>query len=165
MSSARRGVAILAVVTGAFACKEIAGQAAQSFVVGDQFVIVNNGYSWNKVTWVVVRNWPRSSTADERFHDKRLTLEFGVPDDRLIRLPDGRRVSPAREPHVYFFDGDKLTSFAIGMTEDDWIGSKFNTMASYDDVLAWFRKFAVEAGSPQRTSTAINNVAPGIVCW
>jgi hypothetical protein len=146
MRVGRRGITALAVAMASLAaCKEIAGEAGQSCLVGDEFVIINNGYSWHKVTWVVVRNWPKSSSADERFNDKRLTLDFGVPHDRLIRLRDGTRISPAPQPHLYFFNGAELTTFPIRMTEDDWIGSHFNKMASYRDVLEWFRKFEVRA--------------------
>jgi len=125
------------------ACKEIAGATARSFVVGDQFVIVNRRYAWHNVTWVVVRNWPKSSRPQDRLDDRRLVLEFGAPHDRLIRLPSGKQVSPASEPHLYFFDGDNLTSFPIRMSEDDWIAPGFDRMTSYADILKWFRTFAV----------------------
>jgi hypothetical protein len=125
------------------ACKEIAGESAESFVVDDQFVIVNNGYAWHRVTWVVVRNWPKSSHPQDRLKDERLVLDFNAPSDRLIRLPNGRQVSPDKAPHVYFFDGQNVTIFPITMSEDDWIGAAFNKKASYKEVLAWFRRFEV----------------------
>jgi hypothetical protein len=39
----------------------LVGTSRESFMLDDRFVIVNNGYSFGSVTYVVVRNWPASS--------------------------------------------------------------------------------------------------------
>lgn len=65
-------------------CKDIVGgEAGQSFIVGDRFVVLSNGFRMGKVTYVVAQSWPASSTPDQRVASNRLTF---TADGRAISL-------------------------------------------------------------------------------
>ena len=42
--------------------KSSEGIAGTSMDIGDEFLIIDNGYRGDEITWIVVRNWPASST-------------------------------------------------------------------------------------------------------
>jgi hypothetical protein len=117
------------------------GTSGQSFILGDQFVIVDNGYSFGKVTFVVVLNWPVSSSTEERLEDDRLIVR-GV-DQPQVRLPDGTYKPVEEVPHLYFFDGYELIEFPISMREDDFISFRPETMTDYSKVLEFFKRYEV----------------------
>ena len=115
------------------------GNSGHSFMLGDQFVIVQNGFRLGRVTWVAVVNFRKESTSEERHNDPRVILDpHGV---YLVRREDGRTFAPAgSEPRLYFFDGDKLVTFPIEMTEDE-LGGVESGATSYRDLLERFHKF------------------------
>lgn len=119
--------------------EELVGESGQSFIIDDQFVIVDNGYRFGKITYAVVRNWPVSSSVEERLEDDRLIIA-GV-DRPQIRTPDGNYKSVDDVPHLYFFDGYNLTDSRLSMREDDFIGFRPETMARYSDVLEFFKSY------------------------
>ena len=121
---------------------DVAGEtSARSFVVGDQFVILTNGSRKGDVTWAAVQNWPLSSSPEERRTDTRITLS--PTQGWLIRRSDGQLVPPDREPRLYFFDRDKLTSFRMSLKENDFVDFRPATFKSYDEILGYFRRFEV----------------------
>jgi hypothetical protein len=120
----------------------LVGISGQSFILDDQYVIVRNGYSLGKVTYVVVRNWPVSSSPEGRLEDDRF-LTRGVNKPQ-IKLPDGSYKPVENVPHLYFFDGDHLTEFPIAMQEDDFIDFHPEKMTGYGNVLEFFESY--EAG-------------------
>ena len=129
-------------------CKEAlleatGGSSGHSFVVGEQFVILKNGFLRGEVTWVAVRNWPASSTPEQRLADTRVTV--GAQGCCLIRQANGVPATPKQPPHLYFFDGDTLTTFRIQMKEDDFIGFRTDSFKSYSEVLDFFRGFEVKS--------------------
>jgi len=119
------------------------GQGGQSFTIGGQFVIVDNGYDSDRVTYVVVRNWPISSSPDDRLKDQRFVY-LGV-DKPKVKLPGGGYDTVEGTPCLYFFDGDDLTVFPISMREDDFMHFQPRQMTSYAEVLAFFRQYEVSA--------------------
>ncbi len=133
------------------------GVSGHSFLVGDQFVILRNGYRRGKVTWVAVRNWPATSTTEERLADRRLVL--GSDGEFRVRAPDG--VLRAPEPNVaYVFDGDRVVTFAIRMQEDDFIEFRTERLKDYGDVEAFLRRFEDgKAGAPVSDGTATVNAS------
>jgi hypothetical protein len=139
---------LLAVAAFQFSCKEAGldvtgGSSGHSFLVGGQFVVLKNGFLRGDVTWVTVRNWPESSTPEERLADTRVTV--GPQGCCLIRGANGRAAPPDPDARLYFFDGDRLTTFRIRMKEDDFIDFRTDAFKSYDNVLEYFRKFEVRS--------------------
>jgi len=135
---------LAAMVTFQANCKEAllevtGGSSGQSFMVGEQFVIVKNGFLRGEVTWVAVRSWPASSTPEQRLRDTRVTV--GPRGCCLIRHANGTLAPPEQTPRLYFFDGDALTTFRIRMTEDDFIGFRTDAFKSYSQVLDFFKRF------------------------
>ncbi len=115
----------------------------QAFEIDGQFVIIWNGHDQaGRITYVVVRNWPDSSTPEDRLADKRLLLSGA--ESPKIRLPDGRYQPVAGTPFLYFYDGDKLTSFPISMQESDWVSLRTKAMTSYADLLRFFTAYAAK---------------------
>ncbi len=142
-----RATLLLVLILPILSCSKLvqdgaAGISGRSFVVGNDFVILTNGFRLGKVTWVAVRNWPLSSTAEARQTDSRVTLKS--TEGWLIRRSDGRSLPPDPEPRLYFFDGEKLTDFRIALEEDDLTGFRPANFTSYDDVLGFFKKFEVQ---------------------
>ncbi len=88
---------VLCLVLAIAACDEIwkdyAGVSGHSFMVGDQFVILNNGYRRGQVTWVVVRSWPSASTSEQRRTDGRFSL--GRDGEYRVRQQSGELTLPA----------------------------------------------------------------------
>jgi hypothetical protein len=119
------------------------GVSGHSFTVADQFVILQNGYKQGDITWVVVRNWPLSSSAEQRLSDPRLGLSL-EDGEYYVTQPGGARARPALGT-AYLFDGPRLTSFPIRMKEDDFIGFRSNAMKAYPDVEAFLRRFQAPA--------------------
>src|SRR5262245_44751822 len=115
------------------------GVGQQSVDVGDQFIVLASGYAGDKVTWVAVRDFPKSSTPDERLADKRVTV--GAGGGWLIRRADGRSMPPDSRPMAYLFEGERLSVFPIDMAEDDYIGFRTGTFRTYGDFLAFFRRY------------------------
>ena len=111
----------------------------QSFEIDNQFVIIWNSYASGHITYVVVRNWPDSSKPEDRLADKRLVLS-GVERPK-VRLQDGSYRPVAETPHLYFYDGDNLTSFPISMQEGDFGNLRPEAMTSYQDLLRFFRNY------------------------
>ncbi len=117
----------------------LVGESGQSFIIDDQFVIVDNGYRFGKITYAVVRNWPVSSSVEERLEDDRLIIA-GV-DRPHIRTPDGNYKLVEDVPQLYFFDDYNLTKLPISMQEDDFVDFHPETMARYSDVLGFFQSY------------------------
>jgi len=118
---------------------QLSGNSGQSFIISNQFIIIWNGYHSATITYVVIRNWPTSSTPAERLNDKRFVISGGeIPQ---IRLQDGSYEPVNETPHAYFFDGDNLTSFPIAMRESDFANLKPGAMASYNDLLQFFKTY------------------------
>ena len=115
------------------------GVSGHSFKVADQFVILNNGYKQGDVTWVVVRNWPSSSSPDARRSDSRLQLSL-EDGEYYVSAPDRERTRPD-ENTAYVFDGSRLASFKIRMKEDDFIGFRAEDLRAYPDVETFLRRF------------------------
>ena len=111
----------------------------QSFEIDNQFVIVWNSYESGRVTYVIVRNWPKSSSPEDRLADKRLVLA-GVEKPK-VRLQDGSYRPVADTPYLYFYDGDNLTSFPIAMQESDLGTLRPAALTSYQDLLRFFRAY------------------------
>ena len=116
------------------------GVSGRSFVVSDQFVIVNYGYSQGDVSWIVVRNWPATSTPEHRLTDLRFVLD-----------PDGvyvvRQATDFAEPEtgtVYFFDVERLVTFPFRMREDDLSTFRPEQFKSYSDVESYLRRFEIK---------------------
>lgn len=107
---------------------------------GNEFVIIDDGFRGDHITWVVVRNWPAKSSPSERLNDTRFD-EVGSP--RSVLLPNGDRVPLSRTPHVYFFDGPQLKIFPVKMTEDDIteLHGHFRGMTDYREMLPLLRRF------------------------
>jgi len=149
---------LVALVAAAFpGCKEATldltgGSSGQSFTVRDQFVVLNNGFLRGDVTWVAVRNWPVTSTSEQRRTDTRVTV--GPHGCCLIRRQGGESSPPDPEARVYFFDGEVLTTFPIRMKEDDFIGFPTNSLKSYADVLDFLRRFEVKQSSSRAAEQA-----------
>jgi hypothetical protein len=120
------------------------GVSGYSFAVAEQFVILQNGYKQGDVTWVVVRNWPLASSAEQRLSDVRLKLSL-EDGEYYITQPGGAVARPVPGT-AYVFDGPRLTSFRIRMKEDDFIGFRSIAMKAYPDVEAFLRRFQSEAG-------------------
>jgi hypothetical protein len=93
------------------------------------------------LTWVVVRNWPQTSSPEERKNDIRFKLDPSA--GWLIRRSDGRLLPPDAQPRIYFFDGETNTSFPVQMKEDDLIDFRPESFRSYGDVLHYFQRFKV----------------------
>ena len=145
--SAVLGIALLALVPFLGCEKWGSGEAGQAFRLQGDYVIINHGYSRDGgVRYVVVRDWPETSTPDERVSDRRSMLDPQATT--VVRLSDGRYV-PAEEgePRLFFYAGDELTTFPIQMKEDDFIGLKTASLESYGELLSFFRRFEVK-GSP-----------------
>lgn len=105
---------------------------------------VTNGYRRRDVTWVVVRNFPSTSTPERRRADARLVL--GTDGEFRVRQSGGELTMPA--PHVaYVFDGDRLATFPIRMREDDFISFMTEQLKAYSEVDAFLRRFETKGGS------------------
>jgi hypothetical protein len=142
----RWSLLLLALVALQGGCKEAllevtGGSSGHSFLVGEQFVILKNGFLRGDVTWVAVRNWPASSTPEQRLSDTRVTV--GPQGCCLIRQANVGLAAP--EQRLYFFDGDTLTTFRIRMKEDDFIGFRPASFKSYSEVLEFFQRFEVKS--------------------
>jgi hypothetical protein len=118
------------------------GISGESFILDDQYIIVINGYDYGDVTWVVVRNWPATSTAEERSEDDRFIDR--VSDEPQVRLSDGTYKSIEDTSYLYFFDGYTLTAFPISMQEDDLVIFQREDMDEYTDVMTFFAAFRVD---------------------
>ena len=118
---------------------EESSEGGQSFAIDDQFVIIWNGHEAGRVTYVVVRNWPGSASPEDRLADKRLVLA-GVEKPK-VRLQDGSYRPVADTPHLYFYDGDNLTSFPIAMQESDLGTLRPEALTSFQDLLRFFRTY------------------------
>ena len=89
------------------------GDAGAGFTLRDARVAISNGYRRGECTYVVVRDWPLTTTDDERAKDQRLTIGTGgMP---IVRGPDGPINPWQQAPRAYVFEGQKLTSFPIRM--------------------------------------------------
>ncbi len=121
---------------------EESNAGGQSFAIDDQFVIIWNGHEAGRVTYVVVRNWPGSASPEDRLADKRLVLAGA--ERPKVRLQDGSYRPVAATPYLYFYDGDNLTSFPISMQESDWASLRHEAMASYEDLLRFFRAYEIK---------------------
>ncbi len=107
---------------------------------GEEFVIIDDGFSGENITWVVVRNWPVLSEPDERLNDARFD-QFSFP--KTVLKPDGTRLAMFDTPHVYFFDGPQLTVFPITMTSSDIteLHGHFRGMQNYRQMLPFLKRF------------------------
>lgn len=107
---------------------------------GKEFVMIDDGFRGNDITWLVVRNWPAHSSPSERLNDTRFDL---LGASRTVLLSDGNRVPLSASPHVYFFDGPRLTTFPVKMTEDDIaeLHGHFRGMTDYRQMLPLLRRF------------------------
>jgi len=120
------------------------GASGHSFLVADQFVILRNGYRRGEVTWVVVRNWPVQSTAEQRLSDGRLVL--GTDGEFRVRQGAGELRRP--EPGMaYIFDGDRVTTFPIRMREEDFVSFRPEHLKTYPEVEDFLRRFERGPGS------------------
>ena len=147
LSNRGRYLVLAAMIASHLGCKELTqeltgGSSGHSFIVDREFVILNHGFLRREVTWVAVRNWPESSTPDQRLADTRVIV--GVQGCCLIRGVDGRATPPDSVPRLYFFDGDTLTTFSIRMKEDDFIGFRPERFKAYTDVLQYFRQYELK---------------------
>ncbi len=117
-------------------------EGGQSLEIDNQFIIIWNGREADRVTYVVVRNWPGSATPEDRLADKRLILSGA--ERPKVKLQDGSYRPVAATPYLYFYDGDNLTSFPISMQESDWVSLRHQAMASYGDLLRFFRAYELK---------------------
>lgn len=114
------------------------GAGGQSFLVADEFVILNTGHLRGDVTWVVVRNWPANTSAEERLTDERFALSD--TGEYVIRQPNGVRISPTLGK-AYVFDDDRLETFWIRMQEDDFVSFRPERFETYAEVEEFLRTF------------------------
>jgi hypothetical protein len=115
--------------------------AGQTLNLGDQFIIIWYGVKNENIGYMVVRNWPILSTPEERMSDKRLLL-WGV-DKPQILLADGSYEKATENSVLYFFQGCVLQKFTISMKEMDLVGIRKEQIASYNDLLKYFRRFKI----------------------
>ena len=110
--------------------------------IGDEFVIIDDGFTGDAINWVSVRNWPSASSMDDRKNDTRFDCLAMPP---TFQSKDGKLQSISRVPHVYFFDGNELTAFPIRMTEYDIseMHKHFSGMSDYRQMLPLLKRFEV----------------------
>ena len=130
-------------------CQSKKGSSAQSLQFAGQFVIITNGYDHGDITYIVVRNWPESSTPQERRRDVR--LENITDKGWIVQESLGHHLTLSDQHELFFFDGDRLTRIPIRMREEDFMGLKADNLKSYSDLLAFFRKY--EAGGARQGSS------------
>ncbi len=121
--------------------EQFSGVSGHAFTVGSQFVMLDSGYQFGDVTWVVVRDWPIASSPEQRLADKRLVL--GADGEYRVRQASGELTAPTAGV-AFFFHGDNLTTFSIRMREDDFIGFRVETLNAYSDVESFLRRFEQE---------------------
>jgi hypothetical protein len=122
--------------------KSSEGIAGTSMYIGDEFVIIDNGYNGDEITWIVVLNWPASSTPSERRNDDRFD-SMAIPPKAI--MADGSHQPILSTPHVYFYDGRAVTIFPVNMTEDDLaeLHGHFSGMTDYRQMLSLLRRYEV----------------------
>jgi hypothetical protein len=92
-------------------------RSGESFTAGNLYVIIDYGYSddGDRLRYVVIRAFPTTSTADERFADKRYDLNpGGLP---LVRQSDGKMAPTRTDGRVYLYIGDELRTMRVKMNE------------------------------------------------
>jgi hypothetical protein len=123
--------------------KSSEGTQGTSMGIGDEFVIIDNGYRGDEITWIVVLNWPANSTPSERRNDDRFDVMAMPP---RVLMADGSHQPIFSTPHVYFFDGRAVTIFPVKMTEDDLadLHGHFNGMTNYLQMLPLLRRYELQ---------------------
>ena len=93
------------------------GESGESFVLGDQHVIVDYGYAWggDKLTYCVIRSWPAATPPEQKLADTRSTL--GALGSRLVRNRSGMMEPVSRNGRVYLWIGEELRTFRVEMSE------------------------------------------------
>lgn len=127
-------------IRGQLGFEEIQGTAKY---IGDEFVIIDDGFRGDTITWVIVRNWPAQSSPAERMRDTRCDQ---MASPVTVLMPNGSRAPVSSIPHVYFFDGLQLTMFPVKMTEDDIteLHGHFRGMADYREMLPLLKRYEIQ---------------------
>jgi hypothetical protein len=92
-------------------------ESGHGFVVGEQLVMAEFGYSrgGDELRWAVLRTFPLDSTKQQRLTDPRVGRTSLVWP--LVRQADGRMVPVGTGGDIYFFEGDKLRTMQVKMSE------------------------------------------------
>src|SRR5262245_31302899 len=118
--------------------------SGESFVAGDHQVIVEYCYSrWTgRILYAVVQSWPKDATVAEKLHDPRVGRNF--LGWTTIRWHDGRMLAAGTNGTLYFFEGDRLKTMHVHMTESD-AAAAIGDSGSLEEVWACFLPFRIGA--------------------
>ncbi len=113
-----------------------------SLAVGGEFVMLEDGFRGDRITWLVVRNWPAGTQPEEIANDPRFDIR-ALP--RRVLMADGKQTAVASTPHIYFFDGRKLTTFPVRMVAGDItdLHGHLRELKNYRELLPLLRRYQV----------------------
>ena len=123
----------------------LGGGGGWSDVIGGQFVIVDSYSRFGGLQYMIVRNWPESSTPKQRLTDARVESGRG---GLLVRTASGRYEAPRGRTRVFFFDGDSLVVFPIRhIPQEELPVPSRRQFDSYHELLDYLLRYRSDSGS------------------